>query len=93
MKYVYLLWDHQEHGPENIVAADSPSALLRVAYGVLGGCEESMNDLKRLLEFSPEWLSETPMPDSYPRSHHLGGPGWGGPHLQVLRLWGADADE
>jgi hypothetical protein len=93
MKYVYLLWDYQEHGPENIVAADSPSALLRVAADVCGQCKEALDDLKRLLECSPEWLSETPVTDSYPRSHRLGAPGWGGPHLQVLRLWGADADE
>ena len=87
-RYVYLLWDHEEWGPESIVVADSPKALLAAAERRGMTPQASEPRLSMLLAKPPEELATTGGPGSFPGSdnrHSLGG-GWGGLNLQVIEL-------
>lgn len=86
-RYVYLLWDHDEHGPETIVAASTPEALYAAAER-RGMLPDSVPQLKKLLAKTAEELATTGEPGSCggsDRRHSLH-EGWGGMHLQVLEV-------
>ena len=93
--YLYLLWDHGEHGPNSIFATDRredvPAMFDRYAQAWSTDTTPMRAKLIELLERDDEMLAGSDDgrgydcseddPPRWPLAH-----GWGGPHLQVLRM-------
>lgn len=79
---VYLLWTHQENGPEDLVATTDKSKVADLASKMntnnwfkAVGKPHLIADLNRLLETDGNKVGIYPLMD-----------GWGGLHLQIVEL-------
>lgn len=84
IKYVYLLWEHDEHGPENLVATLDRSKLVNLLDTFKWANHTATQtlvhtDLEVLLLRTDEDLSSN-------NGIHEIESGWGGIHLQVTVL-------
>ena len=94
-EFIYLIWDHDEYGPENIAATmrvERLPDLIREYYGghieaaVRGGC-----DARHIQRLEDEMSGDlAALPVVIERADENGvaafGSGWGGLHLQKVEL-------
>lgn len=87
-KYLYLIWDYEEHGPENIHATLTRSAVSQML-------NDGWGKARHLAEMQESLATHLAQPDDLlcgknafgdPSSFSLCN-GWGAPEFQVLRLY------